>query len=263
MIHLNMLLASDQPMSAKPLHLERPSALLAATFAVLGTLALTGCQAIGNPAPEAQVRIIHATPDTSGLDIYQGPNALAFNLGFGTVTSYIPLTPGTYTINADTAGSKQVLSATKATFAASTQYTVLLGNSAASLQQLTLTDQNQPAPNGQIALRFINQATRASAVDIYLVPAGQKLTAVVPLIAGVVFGTNTGYINVPTGIYSLIMLPAGTVPVSTTIATYSGPQVTYSVGSARTIILIDQPLVTTPGLQVITADDFDPPGSAS
>jgi hypothetical protein len=250
-------------MSAKPPHLGRHPARLVAALAVAAMVSLTGCGAIVSSAPEAQVRIIHATPDTSGLDIYQGPNALAFNLGFGAVTSYIPLTPGVYTIHADTAGSKQVLSSAKATFASSTQYTVLLGNSAASLQQLTLTDQSQPAPSGQIALRFIDQATRINAVDIYLVPAGQKLAAITPLVTSAVFGTNTGYLNVPAGIYSLIMLPAGTVPVSNTIATYAGPQVTYSVGSARTIILIDQSPVTTPGLQVITAEDFDPPASAN
>jgi hypothetical protein len=242
-------------MFAQLLHPDRRTAALA----VLGTLLiLTGCQAIVSSAPEAQVRIIHATQDTPGLDIYQGSNALAFNLSFGTVTSYIPLTPGTYTIHADTAGSRQVVSAAKGTFAGATQYTVLIGNAAANLQQLTLTDQSQPAPSGQIALRFLNQATRVSAVDLYLVPAGQRLTGVTPLVTGIAFGANTGYVNVPTGTYSLIMLPTGTVPVGSAAAAYTGPQVTYSVGSARTIILIDQPLATTPGLQVITASDFDP-----
>jgi hypothetical protein len=261
MLQLNMLLTGRRSMFAKSLHFDRP---LAAVLAVCGTLALTGCQAIVSSAPEAQIRIVHAIPDAAGpgLDIYQGPNAIAFNLGFGTITSYVPLTPGVYTINADTAGSKQVLSSAKATFAPSTQYTVLLGNSVNSTQQLTFTDQNQPAPSGQIALRFIDQATRLTAVDIYLVPAGQKLAAVTPIVTGVLFGTNTGYLNVPAGTYSLIMLPAGTVPVSSA-ANYTGPQVTYSVGSARTVILIDQPLATTPGLQVITAQDFDPPGSTS
>ncbi len=248
-------------MPAKLLHLGSLTARLAAALAVLGTVALTGCQAIGNPAPEAQVRIIHATPDAPGLDIYQGPNALAFNLGFGTVTSYIPLTPGIYTINADTAGSKQTVSSAKATFAASTQYTVLIGNSVTNPQQFTLTDQSQAAPAGQIALRFINQATRSSAVDIYLVPAGQKAAAIAPLVTGVVFGTNTGYLNVPAGIYSIIMVLTGSVPANGAITAYTGPQVTYSAGAARTIILIDQQLVTTPGLQVITADDFDSPGT--
>jgi hypothetical protein len=250
-------------MFAKPLHLGRFSTRLIAPFAVVASLALSGCQAIVSSAPEAQVRVIHATPDTPGLDIYQGPNALAFNLDFGSVTSYIPLTPGVYTINADTAGTRQVLSSAKTTFAPSTQYTVLLGNSVANLQQLMLTDQNQPAPSGQVALRFVNQAIRSGAVDIYLVPAGQKLSAVAPLVSGNTFGTNTGYINVPAGTSSLIMLPAGTVPVSSSAASYTGPQITYSSGSARTIILIDQAVVTAAGLKVITAEDFDPPGSAN
>jgi hypothetical protein len=57
------------------------------------------------------------------------------------------------------------------------------------------------------------------------------------------------------------MLPTGTVPGGT--VAYTGPQVAYSVGSARTIVLVDQSLVTTPSLQVITAQDFDPPSSTN
>jgi hypothetical protein len=245
-------------MFAKPFHLVRLTLRLAVAIAVLATL--TGCQAIVSSAPEAQVRIIHATPDAPGLDIYQGSNALAYNLGFGTVTSYIPLTPGIYSIHADSAGSRQTLFAAKATFAASTQSTILIGNSIASPQQITLIDQNQPAPSGQIALRFLNQATRSNGVDIYLVPAGQRLTAIAPLVAGVAFGTNTGYLNIPASTYSLIMIPAGIAP-SSVAALYAGPQITYPAGSARTIVLIDQQPVTTPGLRVITANDFDSAGT--
>jgi hypothetical protein len=247
-------------MPAKFFHPDRPAARLIAAIAILGTL--TGCQAIVSSAPEAHVRIINATPDAPRLDLYQDSNALAFNLDFGTVTSYIQLPPGAYNITANTAGTRQVLSASKTTFTTSGQYTVLIGNTASSLQQLTLADQSQPAPPGQTALRFIHQATRAGAVDIYLVPAGQKVSAVAaPLVTGIAFGANTGYVNVPVGTYSLAMLPAGTLPAGTTSATYAGPQVTYSAGAARTIILIDSPLVTAPGIKVITANDFDPPGT--
>jgi Domain of unknown function (DUF4397) len=224
---------------------------------------LSGCQAIISAPPISQVRVVTASPDAPPLDIYQGGNALTFNLGSGTITSYIPLAPGTYTINAEPSGSRQVLSAAKATFAPFTQYTVLIGNSAANLQQLTLTDQGEPAPSGQISLRFIDQATRIGAVDIYLVPAGQKLTAVTPIVTGVVFGANTGYLNIPTGTYTIVMLPSGTVPVSSTVDIYTGAQVNYPAGAARTIFLIDQQLVTTPGLQVISATDFDPTATAN
>ena len=232
-------------------------------MAGLLAVTLSGCQGIVASPVLSQLRIIDTSPDAPGLDIYQNNAALVYNLGFGTITSYVPLTPGTYTISANSAGTKQVLSSAKATFGLSSQYTVLIGNSAANLQQLILKDQSQPAPAGQISLRFIDQATRISAVDVYLVPAGQKLTAVTPVVTGLVFNINTGYLNIPAGTYKLAMVPTGTVPTSDTVLTYMGPQVTYSAGAARTIILIDQQLITTPGLQVITADDFDSPTATS
>jgi Domain of unknown function (DUF4397) len=243
----------------EPPHLVRQTARLASVAAILGVL--SGCQAIISSPSLSEVRVITASPDAVPLDIYQGNNALTFNLSSGTITSYIPITPGTYTIHAEASGSRQVVSVAKATFAPSTQYTVLIGNSAANMQQLTLTDQSQPAPPGQISLRFIHQATRISAVDIYLVPAGQKLSAVTPLITGVAYGANTGYLNVPVGTYSLLLLPAGAVPISAGVATYAGAQFKYPSGAARTIILIDQQAVATPGLQVITANDFDSPAA--
>ena len=249
-------------MFSRPTQSDHSLPRFALLLATIGTLTFTGCQAIIT-APVAQVRIIAASPDAPGLDIYQGSTALAYNLGFGTVTSYIQFAPGIYTVSADSAGTKQTLSSSKATYAASTQYTVLIGNSAASLQQITLTDQSQPAPSGQIALRFIDQATRMSGVDIYLVPSGQKLTSVTPLITGIAFGVNTGYLDIPIGTYSIVMVPTGTIPASTTVATYSSPQATYSAGSAHTIILIDQQVVSTAGLQVVIADDFESPSATN
>jgi hypothetical protein len=238
-------------MFLKPLHLAR----LAVAAAILAIL--TGCQAIVSSPSASQVRIVNASPDTPGIDIYQGNDAVAYNLGFGAVTSYVPVAPGVFPISAATAGTRQVLSLAKPALAPATQYTVLIGNTAASLQQLVLKDQNQPAPIGKAALRFIDQATRTGPVDIYLVPTGRPLTAVAPTLTSIHFGDNTGYQNVPAGIYTLTILPAGTTPASTTTPSYTGARTNYSGTSARTVILIDQPLPTTSGLQVITADDYD------
>lgn len=230
-------------------------------FAMAGVLigTLSGCQGIVSSPVLSQLRIIDTSPDAPGLDIYQNNVPLVYNLGFGTITSYVPLDPGTYTISAKADGTSQVLTSAKGTFAGAGQYTVLIGNVFASLQETILTDQSQAAPSGQIALRFISQATRISPVDVYLVPAGAKLTSVTPVVTDLSFGVNTGYINIPNGTYTIVMVPTGTIPTSTTIATYVGPQVAYVNGSASTIILIDQQLVTTPGVQVITATDFTPP----
>ncbi len=245
-------------------HLVRQTARFASIFPIAALLGvLSGCQGIVSSPTLSQVRIIDASPDAPGLDIYESTNALAYNLGFGTITSYVPINPGTYTFSTKSAGTTQTLSSAKATLVSNGQYTVLVGDSSASLQELILKDQSQAAPSGQISLRFINQATRVSALDVYLIPAGQKLTAVTPLVTNLSFSTNTGYLNIPTGTYTIVMVPTGTIPTSTTVATYTGSQVTYTSGSARTVILIDQQLVTTPGLQVITADDYDSPTATS
>jgi hypothetical protein len=233
----------------------------ASVVALLSTL--SGCQGIVSTAPLAQLRVIDASPDAPGLDIYLNTTAVAYNLGFGTITSYFPANPDTYTISARSAGTAQVLATAKGTVAVNSQYTILIGNTSASLQESILKDQSQSAPSGQISLRFISEATRVSAMDVYLIPAGQKLTAVTPVFSNLVLSTNTGYLNVPAGAYTLVLVPTGTVPTTATVATYSGAQVTYPTGSARTIILIDQQLVTTPGLQVLTAVDYDSPTAIS
>jgi len=226
--------------------------------AMLGPL--VGCQNIAGSVPVSQVRIIDASPDAPGLDIYQGGSALAYNLGFGTVTSYVGIAPGISTISADTQGSKQQLTTARGTFAASMDYTVLIGNVAADLGETILTDQSTPAPSGQISVRVLDQATRfSSGVDVYLVPSGSTIAAGSPILTNVIFGSNSGYLNVPAGTYQVIILPTGTVPVSTTVPIYTGAKVTYAPGAARTLVLLDQQVVTEPGFQVVTADDYDSP----
>ena len=108
-----------------------------------------------------------------------------------------------------------------------------------------------------MALRFLDQATRSGTVDIYLVPPGSALARVAPIDTGLSYSSNTGYINVPSGTYSIVVLPSGAVPSSAISPIYTGSRMNYSGGSARTILLIDQQ-PAAPGLQVITADDYDP-----
>ncbi len=147
---------------------------------------------------------------------------------------------------------------------------MLIGNVAANLQQTMLTDQSQPAPAGQISLRLLDQATHyGGGVDVYLVPSGATLATAAPIATNVLFGSNSGYLNVPAGTYSIMILPTGTVPVAasgTTPATtpiYSGAATAYGVGAARTILLLDNQVLTNPGFQVVIAHDYDSPTATS
>ena len=234
---------------------QRPLVALAGLAALLAPL--PGCQSITGSPSTSQVRIIDASPDAGGVDVYQGSGILAYNLGLGTITSYVAITPGNYGILVDAAGTRQQIATQGGTFLNGAQYTVLISNYAASLQETILKDQTQPAPSGQISLRIIDESTRAGAVDLYLIPSGSTILTVRPYLTGVVFGQNTGYLNVPAGTYTLVALPAGTTPTATGSTYYTGAAVSYGGGVARTLVLVDQQLITTPGIQVITADDYD------
>ncbi len=244
---------------AKPQLVERST-----RFAALALLAagLAGCQGIAGIQPVSEVRVIDVSPDAPALDIYQNSPqsspAVLYNVGFGTVSSYISIPAGANTHAATIAGTQQQLATVRGNFLTGSQYTVLAGNISASLQMTVLKDQSYPAPTGQVALRFLDQATRAVAVDIYLVPPGSALARVAPIDTGLSYSSNTGYINIPSGAYSIVVLPAGATPANAVSPIYTGSRMSYPSGSAHTILLIDQQPATTPGLQVITADDYDP-----
>ncbi len=231
---------------------------------LLAAVGLSGCQGITSTS--AQLRVIDASPDAGVIDSYQNSSALAYNLGFGTMTSYIPMSPGVYNLAADKAGTRQTLVASSETLAPNRQYTEIIGAGIANLHETLLSDQTDPAPSGRIAIRVINQATRSGAVDIYLVPQASILgkgSSPSPLAINLSFGSNSGYIDLPEGTYAIDVVPTGTVLASSTITLLSGAQVTYDSGAVRTIVLIDQAspdalhAALTPGIQAIVAADAD------
>jgi hypothetical protein len=245
------------------LTIGRAKRALGLTSLSLLLLTVPGCQSITGSTTISEVRIIDASPDAPGLDVYQGTNVLAYNLGLGTITSYITFAPGTYGIPVDAAGTRQQLVSAQGTFLNGGQYTVLIGNYLNSLQELILKDQSTPAPSGQINVRFIDQSTRAGALDLYLVPTGSTILQVKPVLTNITFDVNTGYMNIPAGTYTLVALPTGTIPTAMGTTSYTGASITYQSGAARTFVLVDQQLITTPGIQVVTGDDYDSPGATS
>jgi hypothetical protein len=247
---------TSTPHPGKPPTANRRRAFCAAML--LAALGLSGCQGITSTS--AQLRVIDASPDAGVFDSYQNTSALAYNLGFGTVTSYIPMSPGAYNLAAEKAGTRQTLVANNATLVANRQYTAIIGAGIANLQQTILLDQSDPAPASRIALRVLNQTTRPGALDVYLVPLG-KGVGTSKLASNLAFGANSGYIDLPEGTYAIDVVPAGTFLTSSTTTLLSGAQLAYDSGAVRTIVLIDQEAPGTqranPGVQAIVADDAD------
>ena len=243
-------------MSSRQRQLAQQAGRLAGLALFLATL--PGCQSIAGSPSLAQVRIVDASPDAPALDVYQGSGVIVYNLGYPNFTSYVPFTPGTYPIGVDKSGSQQQLITATGTFNANAQYTVLIGNYVASLQEQILSpDQNQPAPAGQVSFRFLDQAPAIGPVDIYLVPSNGTLLTTKPIATGVSFNSNTGYINVASGTYAIVTLASGTVPTSTTASLDTATSVYYPSGAARTVVLLGNPLQTTPALLVNILGDYE------
>lgn len=241
------------------LHLAKRTGQVLALAALAA--GLPGCQSISGTNVYTQVRFIDASPDAPGLDFYEGNSAVLYKIGFGTVSSYIPIIPATYNFSIDSTGTLQQLATVRGTLTPAGQYTVLAGNVAASLQMTVLQDQTTAAPTGQIALRFVDEATRTAAVDIYLLPSGSSLSSVGPIATNVSFGKNTGYLASPSGTFAVVVVPTGTIPTGTTSPLFTGSQAAYPGGAARTVVLLDQQLITQPGIQVVIAHDYDSPSS--
>ena len=228
---------------------------------LVAAVGLSGCQSISTNA--AQLRVIDASPDSGAIDSYQNTSALAYNLGFGTMTSYVPMSPGVYNLAADKAGTRQTLVVSTDTLVAGKQYTEIIGSSLVNMQQTVLLDQSSPAPAGQIAVRLVNEVTRSGAVDVYLVPMSGRLVNTAPIAIDLSFGDNSGYINVPNGTYAIDVVPTGTTLATSTVTLLSGAQVEYASGAVRTIVLIDQETLAaqhaalSQGVQAIVADDAD------
>jgi hypothetical protein len=223
---------------------------------------LAGCQSLNmNPANMAQVRVIAASPDAGSMDFYAGPAALAYSVDFGTASTYVPLAAGSLRLSATAADTTQMLVASNAALAAGRQYTAVVTNVAASLQETIYADQTTAAPAGEVAVRVIDAATRAGGVDLYMVPEGGRLTATTAMRSGLVFGSSTGYMLAPAGTYSLTVVPAGTSPTNQATTLLIAPQASYAAGAARTVVLVDHvnaKAQQAQGIDEIVADDYDP-----
>lgn len=206
----------------------------------------------------AQVRVMHVSPDSPGLDVYQDETGIAYGLTFGTMTSYVELPAGAFTLSAASAGTGQQFATSRQAIAGGKQYTAIIGNVAAGIEEMVLEDRNTPVRKGRTGVRLVNEATRAGGpVDIYLVAPGGTLLTTTPFLANVNFGVHTGYIEIASGTYALMVVPAGTATIATTATLLTGAQLIYASGATRTIVLVDKPGSLT-SLQAMIVDDFVP-----
>ena len=215
---------------------RRVRRLLPTVFAVLGAALalLLASAAPAMAADQAYVRLAHLSPDTPNVDVYVASVAdpsktiVVPGVGYGAVSPYRAVAPGSYVVSMRAAGapkdSPPVISTT-VDAKAGQAYTVAGTGLSASLGLTVLTDRLDLPPAGKAAVRCINGAVSASAVDI-----GQADKQ--PWATGVKFATTTQYTDVNAGTWTLRVTAPGKPPVDL--------PVTVDQDSTYSVVLLDK-----------------------
>jgi Domain of unknown function (DUF4397) len=232
---------------------ELAAAVICSLAAAFG---LAGCQTVQGFTATALVRVINASYIAPPANVYIENQLFAGNIGQGYISNYGTVTPSPAAVVKVTPVTGNTPSASAAaTLNAGTQHTVFITDNGQSATQYVVTvleDQQTSAAIGQSAFRFLNQAPRTGAVDVYMVPSGSMLADTIPLVTNLAVGASTSYISFASQTVNMVITPTGTITPK-----YTSTALVLTGGEVRTVVIVDSQLTTNPPVQVLIADDVN------
>jgi hypothetical protein len=202
------------------------------------------------PADDGMLRLAHLSPDTPAVDVdvdsvsQPGAGITLSGVGYGTVSDYQAVAPGTYAVSMRRAGapadSPAVLSTTVEVQPGSARTVAGLGRFA-DLGLSVLDDDLAIPPAGQARVRLIAAAASAGTIGA---SAGGT-----PVSSGLGFAEASDYVDVPGGSTTLQVTPDGAAPTDL--------PVDLAAGSVYSLLVLDR---SGGGLTVTTALDAASPG---
>ncbi len=215
---------------------------------LVAAVAIAGCgkDNVTDPTfpPLAGVRFINSVNDTSALD-FRAIDQIAFSpvanaLAFRGATEFQPTEAKArhfrvFVTSQNIAITSHPIVDTTVTFAANTNYTMMLTGSARGTVQFVVITENAPTPAAsQIAVRTANNS--AAAIDDYLVDSVTTAVSGTPAMANVAAGGLSGYVAIPSGKIASRVTPAGSATVS---ASQQGPRAPATLPGERPAAGVD------------------------
>ncbi|MFI8707178.1 DUF4397 domain-containing protein [Bacillus sp. NPDC077411] len=171
------------------------------------------------------IRILHASPDSSAIDIVINGQKVVKNISFKQYSPYLSLTQGQYRVDIVPAGGETPIFSTLTPVMGNHTYTLAAVGNVNKLQLLNLTD-NTPLPYGQAKIRFVHLSPDAPQVDVAL-KDGEKLFEKVS------FKQSTDYLQVSPGVADIEIAAAGTKDIILTI-----PEVKIEANKIYTVVTL-------------------------
>ncbi len=228
-----------------------------AALSLAAALALTACENVATYTQPSLVRVIDASYIAPAVNVAAEGQLVAANVGQGAITPYgtVPASAAAaISVTAATGGATLVN--TSGALLTGHQYSVFLTDNDAAPNGYGVTileDQQTQAASGHSAFRFLNQAPKTGAVDIYMVPAGATLADTLPLVTDLPVGGTAGYISFASQTVTMVVTPTGLTTPHYTFSTMA-----LTGGEVRTVLLMDSQLTSNPAVNATIADDAGP-----
>lgn len=198
---------------------SRPFARLMVTVSrslLIGTLvclSLAMSLTVGSAQSEdAQVRVVHASPDAPAVDVYVNGDAAIEGLEFGSASDWTMLPAGDYEVQVAPAGTSAddaVIEATL-TLESGMAYDVAAIGLLADIEAAVYPVDLSAVGDGKARVRAVHASPDAPAVDV-------AVTDGPVLFKGAEFPNATDYAEVDAGTYDLEVRPAGTEDVALSV----------------------------------------------
>ncbi len=218
--------------------------------------ALTACTSVAGFNQPSLVRVIDASYIAPAVNVTVEGVLVAANIGQGTITQYGAIAASAAApIDVTAATGGATLVKTNGTLLSGHQHSVFVTDNGATPTEYTVTvleDQQIAAASGHSAFRFLNQAPKTGAVDIYMIPGGSTMADTVPLVTALPVGNTAGYISFTSQSVTMVITPTGTVTPKYTSSVFD-----LTGGEVRTVLIVDTQLTSNPPVEVFIANDVN------
>jgi hypothetical protein len=140
--------------------------LSAISLVLAAVMCSTGCESVTGVGHQTLVRVIDASTNAKAIDVNYGSIPIVVNQGANSFSNYAMLSPSAATVSVYPAGTQKATAQSSGNFLAAEQYSVFVTDSGTSYQASVIADQNTAPSAGNFAVRFLQQASKAGAVDI-------------------------------------------------------------------------------------------------
>jgi hypothetical protein len=237
--------------------LTLPRLVMAAAICLAMAFGLSACENVASFTQPSLVRVIDASYIAPAVNVVVEGIMLAGNIGEGTITPYatVPASANALAkVTAATGGATLVSS--NVTLLAGHQHSVFLTDNGAAPTSYTVTvleDQQTAAPAGHSDFRFINEAPKVGALDIYMIPSGTTMANSIPLVTALPVGaTAAGYTRFASQTVTMVIVPTGAIAPK-----YTSTAMALTGGEVRTVLIVDTQLTSNPPVAVYMADDVN------